>query len=189
LKLKEEVQNRKLVMTEPESLQKQGVCERKIRQPSDEEPVFDVDDLKSVIMLTYLNDSMLKKIAKITLGMKYRPSAYIFKEGDHAEYLYSVIDGKVGLELEKNSSTLILINTITRGMTFGLSALVDTEEKKYTSNAKALTDTNLFTWKGTDLDALFLQDYEMGFLFTKRIAKIAKTRLQIRNVQFLDIYS
>jgi hypothetical protein len=95
----------------------------------------------------------------------------------------------VGLELEKNSSARFLIDTITQGLTFGFSALVDTKVKKYTTNAKALTHTKLFTWKGTDLQMLFEEDYEMGFLFMKRIAKIAKKRLQHRNVQFLDIYS
>jgi len=38
------------------------------------------------------------------------------------------------------------------------------------------------------LETLFNQDFEIGFLFMKRIAKIIKTRLQNRNVQFLDIY-
>jgi hypothetical protein len=65
---------------------------------------------------------------------------------------------------------------------------VDTEEKSYTTSAKALTDTKLFTWKTEDLETLFSQDYETGFLFMKGIAKIVKTRLQIRNIQFLDIY-
>ncbi len=73
-------------------------------------------------------------------------------------------------------------------MTFGFSALVDTEEKNYTSSAKALTDVKLYNWKAADLEALFSQDFEMGFLFMKRIAKITKTRLQIRNIQLLDIY-
>ncbi len=150
--------------------------------------MIEVDDLKSVIMLGSLNDSMLRKVAKITSITDYTSGKYIFKEADWAEYLYSVIDGEVVLELEKDSSTLVLINTITRGMTFGFSALVDTEEKKYTSNAKAFGETKLFVWKGAELDRLFCQDYEMGFLFMKRIAKIAKTRLQIRNVQLLDIY-
>ena len=150
--------------------------------------MIEVDDLKSVTMLGYINDSMLRKVAKITSITSYTSGKYIFKEGDYAEYLYSIIDGKVGLELEKKSSTLVLINTITRGMTFGFSALVDTEEKKYTSNAKALTETKLFVWKGAELEKLFYQDYEMGYLLMKRIAKIAKTRLQIRNVQLLDIY-
>ena len=147
------------------------------------------DDLKTVVMLRYLNDSMLKKMAEITSMTEHRSGEYIFKEGDRAEHLYSIIDGKVGLELEKNSNARLLIDTITQGLTFGFSALVDTKVKKYTTNAKALSDTKLFTWKGTDLQMLFQQDYEMGFLFMKRIAKIAKKRLQIRNVQFLDIYS
>jgi len=150
--------------------------------------MFSIDDLKSINMLSYLNDSMLENLATITSINEYRAGDYIFNEGDNAKSLYSVIDGKVGLEIEKNSSTRILIDNITKGMTLGFSALVDTEEKSYTTSAKALTDTKLFIWKTEDLETLFSQDYEMGFLFMKRIAKIVKTRLQIRNVQFLDIY-
>jgi len=150
--------------------------------------MFSIDDLKSINMLSYLNDSMLENLATITSINEYRAGDYIFNEGDNAKSLYSVIDGKVGLEIEKNSSTRILIDNITKGMTLGFSALVDTEEKSYTTSAKALTDTKLFIWKTEDLETLFSQDYEIGFLFMKRIAKIVKTRLQIRNVQFLDIY-
>jgi CRP-like cAMP-binding protein len=131
---------------------------------------------------------MLENLATITSINEYRAGDYIFNEGDDAKSLYSVIDGKVGLDIEKNSSTRILIDNITSGMMLGFSALVDTEEKSYTTSAKALTDTKLFTWKAEDLETLFSQDYEMGFLFMKGIAKIVKTRLQIRNVQFLDIY-
>jgi len=150
--------------------------------------MFSIDDLKSINMLSYLNDSMLENLATITSINEYRAGDYIFNEGDDAKSLYAVIDGKVGLEIEKNSSTRILIDNITKGMMLGFSALVDTEEKSYTTSAKALTDTKLFTWKAEDLETLFSQDYEMGFLFMKRIAKIVKTRLQIRNIQFLDIY-
>ena len=150
--------------------------------------MFSIDDLKSINMLSYLNDSMLENLATITRINEYRAGDYIFNEGDDAKSLYAVIVGKVGLEIEKNSSTRILIDNITKGMMLGFSALVDTEEKSYTTSAKALTDTKLFTWKAEDFEILFSQDYEMGFLFMKRIAKIVKTRLQIRNVQFLDIY-
>ncbi len=150
--------------------------------------MFSIDDLKSINMLSYLSDSMLENLATISSISEYRAGDYIFNEGDDANSLYAVTDGKVGLEIEKNSSTRILIDNITKGMTLGFSALVDTEEKSYTTSAKALTDTKLFIWKTEDLETLFSQDYEMGFLFMKRIAKIVKTRLQIRNVQFLDIY-
>ena len=147
-----------------------------------------IEDLKSIIMLSDLNDTMFEKILKVTKKTNYSSGEYIFREGDYAEHLYSVIEGKVGLELQKNTNTLIMIDTITQGYSFGFSALVDTEQKKYASHAKALTDTKLLKWSGENLQKLFYKDYEMGYLFIKRIAKIAKRRLQVRNVQLLEIY-
>ena len=148
----------------------------------------DLKGLKSIKQLSYLTDSMLENLATITDIIAYKAGSYIFKEGDDAKSIYAVIDGKVGLEIDKNSSTRILIDNITQGMMLGFSALVDTEEKKYTTSARVLRDTKLFAWRSEELEALFSRDYEMGFLFMKCIAKIVKTRLQIRNVQFLDIY-
>ena len=147
-----------------------------------------IEYLKSIIMLSDLNDTMLKKMFKVTKKTNYSSGEYIFKDGEYADALYSVIEGKVALELEKDTNTLIMINTITRGYSLGFSALVDTEQKKYDSHAKALTDTTLLKWNGEDLQKLFYQDYEMGYLFMKRIAKIAKRRLQVRNAQLLEIY-
>ena len=151
--------------------------------------MVELDDLKSVILLSHLTDTMLERLVEITLTTEHRAGDYVFKEGAYARYLYAIIDGKVGLELEKTSNSVVMIDTIGRGRTFGFSALVDTEQKKYTTHARAITDTRLLAWEGSALEMLFYEDYEMGFLFMKRIAKIAKTRLQIRNVQFLDIYS
>ncbi len=148
----------------------------------------DSRELKSIILFGYLKDSMLEKIADIVIISEYRGGEYIFKEGAAAKNLYAIIRGKVGLEIEKDSNTQVLINTIGEGQTFGFSSLVDTEEKSYTSSAKAMEDTEAFTWEATDLEALFAQDFELGFQFMRRIAKIIKTRLQIRNIQFLDIY-
>jgi CRP/FNR family cyclic AMP-dependent transcriptional regulator len=150
--------------------------------------VVELDDMKSIILLSHLTDPMLQKLADITLTAEYKAGDYIFREAAYARYLYAIIDGKVGLELEKTANNVILIDTVVRGRTIGFSALIDTEQKKYTTHARALEDTKLFVWDATELEMLFYKDYEMGYLFMKRIAKIAKTRLTIRNVQFLDIY-
>jgi CRP-like cAMP-binding protein len=148
-----------------------------------------LDDLKSIILLSRLTDSMLDKIAEITLTTEYSGGDHIFRQGDYAQHFYSILKGNVGLELEKATGGPIMVETIGQGQSFGFSVLVDTELKKYTTHAKALTDTRLFMWEGTELETLFYQDYEMGFLFMKRIAKIAKSRLQTRNVQYMNIYS
>jgi len=151
--------------------------------------VVNLDELKSIILLSHLTDPMLEKLIDITMTAEYKAGDYIFKEGEYARYLYAIIDGKVGLELEKTANTTVLIDTVGRGRTLGFSALVDTEQKKYTTHAKAMVGSKLFLWDVAELEQIFYQDYEMGYLFMKRIAKIAKTRLQIRNVQFLDIYT
>ena len=152
------------------------------------EKMVNYNDLKSIIMLNYLKDSMLDKLSIITSIEEYRSGDYIFNEGEDAKNLYALIEGKVRLEIDKKYTTRISINDIIQGMIFGFSALVDTEKKLYTTYAKALTDVRLYKWEALDLETLFNQDFEMGFLFMKRIAKIIKTRLQNRNVQFLDIY-
>jgi len=154
-----------------------------------ETTVVNLDDLKSIILLSHLTNPMLEKLIDITMTAEYKAGDYIFREGDYARYLYAVIDGKVGLELEKTANNIVLIDTIGRGRTLGFSALVDTEQKRYTTHAKAMAHTKLFLWDAAELEQLFYQDYEMGFLFMKRIAKIVKSRLQIRDVQFLDIYA
>jgi CRP/FNR family cyclic AMP-dependent transcriptional regulator len=148
----------------------------------------DTKDLKSINMLRHLTDSMLDKVAEITLIKEFGAGDYIFKEGDDAKHLYAVIEGKVGLEIQKDSSTRVLIDTVTQGEVLGFSALVEAEERKFTTHAKAISRTRLFAWRAGDLERLFKEDCEMGLIFMKGIAKIIKSRLQIRDVQFLDIY-
>jgi CRP/FNR family cyclic AMP-dependent transcriptional regulator len=150
--------------------------------------MINYNDLKSIIMLNYLKDSMLDKLSSITNIEEYRSGDYIFNEGEDAKNLYALIEGKVRLEIDKKYIARISINDITQSMIFGFSALVDNEEKTYTTYAKAITDVKLYKWEATDLETLFNHDFEMGFLFMKEIAKIIKKRLQIRNIQFLDIY-
>jgi CRP/FNR family cyclic AMP-dependent transcriptional regulator len=148
----------------------------------------DPNDLKSIAILRELTDLQLEKIAQIALIKEFGAGDYIFREGDEAKHLYAVIDGKVGLEIEKDSSTRVVIDTVNRGETLGFSAMVEMEERKYTTHAKAITRTRLFAWRAADLEKLFHEDCGLGLTFMKGIARIVKTRLQVRNVQFLDIY-
>ena len=45
-----------------------------------------MEELKSIIMLSDLNDTMLKKMLKVTKKTNYSSGEYIFKEGEYAEY-------------------------------------------------------------------------------------------------------
>jgi CRP/FNR family transcriptional regulator, cyclic AMP receptor protein len=150
--------------------------------------MIEIAQFKSIRMLSYLTDEMLQKLQPITSIVDFKAGEYIFREGEYAEYLYSIIKGDVGLETEKTPSKLIMVTKITCGMTLGFSALLDTEHRKYLGYARALTDASLFAWRGVELEKLFVKDYEMGFLIMRRIANTIDKRLQITKMQLVDIY-
>jgi CRP/FNR family cyclic AMP-dependent transcriptional regulator len=149
--------------------------------------MFDLSDLKGIILLSHLTDPMLKKIQPVTHVRDYLAGEYIYKEGEYAEHLFAVVDGRVGLEIEKTPSDFVRLTEITRGMTFGLASLVDTERKRYLLYAKVLANTSVFVWKSADLEKLFFEDFEMGFIFMRRVAKILDTRLETTFAQIAEI--
>ncbi|MCG6877831.1 MAG: cyclic nucleotide-binding domain-containing protein [Deltaproteobacteria bacterium] len=147
-----------------------------------------IDELKTIMILNCLSDQMLKKILKITSFVKLKAGDYVFRQEDYAKNLWAVNKGRVGLSFEKCSTTHILVTVLTNGMTFGISSMVDLEPRKYIGTTKAITDLELFKWAASDLNEIFYEDFEIGFIVMKRLAKILITRLQIKNAQISESY-
>ena len=150
--------------------------------------MIDIEELRQMNQLNHLSDDMLKRIRAITVIQKFRAGDYIYKEGDYADSVCAIIEGKVNLDIAKKGSAKTTINRFGRSRTLGLSALLDTEQRKRISDAKAVEDTKVFFWKSADLEKLFFEDYELGFLFIKRAASIIKKRLLIKNAQLVSSY-
>lgn len=140
-------------------------------------------ELKSIVLLTQLTPEMLEKVAILGTTVTVKKNEYVFREGDYAEYLYSVLDGKVALEVSRNGKPAVRVKDIVPDRTFGISSLVDSDEKRCISHAKAIMDSKLVFWRAADLDKLFHQDNQLGFIIMKRITTILKDRLQIKNAQ------
>jgi CRP/FNR family transcriptional regulator, cyclic AMP receptor protein len=134
--------------------------------------------LKSIGILSELNDQMLKKVGDKARILKVNAGEYVFKEGDKAENLYSVVEGKIVLEVLLNSSTNLKIKEIVPTRSFGISSMVETEVRHCVSHAKATEDSRLLVWKASDLEDLFQSDHNLGYLLTKKVAKVLKDRLQ-----------
>jgi len=147
-----------------------------------------VEELKTVAMLNYLSDPMLEKISQITTFVKFKAGDYVFRQDEYAKNLWAVKNGRVGLSFEKCSTHHILVTVLTPGMTFGISSMVDLEPKKYIGTTKAITDLELFKWAASDLNEIFYENFEIGFIVMKRLAKVLITRLQIKNAQVAGSY-
>ena len=141
------------------------------------------EEIKSVHLLTHLNEQMLQQVAELATITTVKANEYIFKEGDYAENLYAVLEGKVALEVEKGNSSPVRVKDIVKERVFGISALVDTDDKLHMSHARAVTDSKVVCWRAADLEKLFHHEAELGFIFMKRITTVLKDRLQIKNAQ------
>lgn len=140
--------------------------------------MLDLDRLKSIGILSELSDQMLKKMGEKAKVVNVKAGTYIFREGDEAEKLYSVLEGKVTLEVSLNTSTDVKIKDIVPTRSFGISSLVDTNIKHCVSHARTLIDSKLLVWKAAELEDLFQSDHKLGYLVTKKIGKVLKDRLQ-----------
>ena len=140
------------------------------------------DDLKRIIMLTYLTDPMLDSLAAIVDVLKFDQNEIIFRAGEPADRFYMLRSGQVLLEQGISDQVMACVAAIKPGFSFGWSAMLDDET--YTMNAVCETPSEVFSFKTSKINRLFDQDPELGLRMCQRLLVIIKKRLDIRTEQF-----
>ena len=140
------------------------------------------EDLKQIVMLTYLTDPMLDNLAQIIDILKFDRDEILFRENDPAERFYMVRSGNVLLEQRISDKVTACIGSIKPGFSFGWSAMI--EDSFYTSDAVCVEPSEIYSFKRNRIQKLFMQDPEMGFRMNQRVLVIIKKRLDYRSDQF-----
>ena len=140
------------------------------------------EDLKQIVILTYLTDPMLDKLAKIIDILKFDKEEVIFREKDPSERFYMLRFGKVLLEQRLSEHVTVSVGAIKPGFAFGWSALIENEA--YTVDAVCDEPSEVFSFKREKIFKLFDQDPEMGYRMHQRLLVILKKRLDYRTEQF-----
>ncbi len=140
------------------------------------------EDLKQIVMLTYLTDPMLNNLTQIVDVLKFDKDEIIFKEGDPSTRYYMLRVGKVLLEQRISDKVTAIVGSIKPGYSFGWSALIENEV--YTTDAVCDEPSEVFSFKREKIFKLFDQDPEMGFIMHQRLLVIIKKRLDYRTEQF-----
>ena len=140
------------------------------------------DDLKQIVMLTYLSDRMLENLADIVDVLKFDKDDVIFQENDPAERFYMLRTGNILLEQVIAKDVTACVGSIKPGFSFGWSAMV--EDGLYTTDAICIESSEVFSFRRDKINRLFERDPEMGFRFYRRLLVIIKKRLDYRTEQF-----
>ena len=125
------------------------------------------DELRRIVILGYLTDSMLEKLIPIVERAHVDERQYVFRQGDSAEKFYMLSHGKVLLEQRISEKMTVSIESVRPGYSFGWSGMMTggiEPYSRYTSDAISTEASELFVLKGEDLNNLLDQDHHMGYL-------------------------
>jgi CRP-like cAMP-binding protein len=132
-----------------------------------------------------LNKDMIDVLAPLFETISCQPGTVIFQQGDQAEFLYLVIDGKVDMSFKPYDGIPITISHVGKGGLFGWSAVVGSEN--YTSTAIAIEDVEAFRVHGSDLRNFCREHPEAGKDILERLADGVSSRWKDAHKQVQSI--
>ncbi len=148
--------------------------------------MISVEVLKEIIMLAYLNDDMLEKLTPLIDILNYEERETVFKEGDVADRFYMLRRGKILLEKRATDKISVSLGAIKQGYSFGWSAIFE-EGGTYTSDAVCAEHCEVFSIRGVKIKKILDSNPSMGYIFTQRILRLMKSRLDHRTDQFVKV--
>lgn len=140
------------------------------------------EDLKQIVMLTYLTDTMLEELAQIIDVLNFDRDEVIFRATEPAIRFYMMRSGSVVLEQRISDYVTAIVGSIKPGFSFGWSAML--EEGGYTVDAISSEPSEIYSFKREKIKKLFEQDPELGLRMHQRLLVIIKKRLDYRTGQF-----
>jgi CRP-like cAMP-binding protein len=140
------------------------------------------EDLKQIVLLSYLTDPMLDEIIPIIDLLQFGNQEIIFKQGDPADRFYMLKRGKVLLEQRITENVTAIIGSIKPGLSFGWGAMI--EDGAYSAKAVCAEPCEIYSFKSKKIKMLFEDNPDMGYRVYQRLLVILKKRYDTRTDQF-----
>jgi CRP/FNR family transcriptional regulator, cyclic AMP receptor protein len=134
--------------------------------------------LKTVPFFDQLSNRQLKSVSDITFERTYDTDELIFEEGQPGAALFLILDGKVAVEVFRETNTTRLA-VLEKGAFFGEMALLD--ETPRSATARALERTRTMALYRNDLLGLVQRDPKTACQIYRSLAGTITDRLRLTN--------
>ena len=115
----------------------------------------------------------VREFMGISASVHFEKGDVVFREGDPADYFYTLIEGKVRLSIGEPPKEVYTVDRA--GEAFGWSSLVD--RNYYSAAAECTEPTRCSKLEGKKLETLLQNHPESGLVFYKKLAGILGHRL------------
>jgi cAMP-binding proteins - catabolite gene activator and regulatory subunit of cAMP-dependent protein kinases len=134
--------------------------------------------LKTVPFFDRLSNRQLKTVSDIMFERSYDSDESIFEEGQPGAALFLILDGKIAIEICRETSTTRLA-VLESGAFFGEMALLDDTPRS--ANARALEPTRTLALYRNDLNDLVHRDAKTACQIYRALAGTIGDRLRLTN--------
>ena len=142
--------------------------------------------LKGMDIFEFLKLEELKDIAALAKFEEFKQGDLIFTEGEKAEKIYMVLEGRVSIEIEIYPGKRVSVYTLAKGKFFGYPSLLRT--RKFTTYARCLDNVKVVSIVADELvDKIFKKDFHRGYLVMKRNAELIAQKLSETRMQLLSL--
>jgi CRP-like cAMP-binding protein len=135
-------------------------------------------ELEQAVLFGQLSGDLIARVKVLAQIKKYVQGETIFNEGDTAEDIYILREGKVELTytLPQDPAAELRITDVSPGQTFAWSALAMGET--LSAHARALESSSVFIIPAAKLHSIFLKNPVAGYQVMTRLAQQILDRLR-----------
>jgi CRP-like cAMP-binding protein len=130
--------------------------------------------LDRVATFSNMNQDYVKLLEPLFERYTCASGATVIQQGQPADYLYLIVDGKVQVSYKPYDGTAITVAHVEKDGVFGWSAVVGS--RTYTSSVTAIEDLDTFRIQGNELRKLCTEHPEAGREILERIANAVSSR-------------
>ncbi|MCC5793244.1 MAG: cyclic nucleotide-binding domain-containing protein [Chromatiales bacterium] len=133
-----------------------------------------------------LGPDFQRLLAGCARNVRFSAGSYLFREGDPADSLYLLREGRVALEAAAPGRGALDFLSVGPGEIVGVSWLVP--PYRWAWDARATTDTRGISFDATCVRAKCEADPALGYALMKRFLPVLLERLHAVRWQVLDVY-
>jgi CRP/FNR family cyclic AMP-dependent transcriptional regulator len=133
-----------------------------------------------------LSEEALGMLAGRMKAVDFGAQASIFEEGSVHPWLYLIVEGKVGLDMNSPPRGRTRILTLGAGDLLAWSALLG--DARMTASAIALENVKVLAISSSDIQGLVNLDDRFGLLLFREVAAALSKRLVATRIQLLDLF-
>lgn len=146
------------------------------------------NELQKIPWFQTIKPEHLQKITEISHLKHIKNGDVLFHEGDQADYLYIVIDGRVALDMFIPHRGKVRIKTAEMWDVFGWSGVTPTIHQR-TVGATAVMDGLLVGIDSAKLRDVCEEDHDLGYIVMRRLVNIVASLLQVTRLQLIDMFA